>query len=530
MSFPKKIHVSVKKISIENSGVYRTEYSFKDERAVFKKRFDIMVCSLHEQLFGEIVLAVHKKPTSRSSSYCIGFAKIQTKCFTLEKQTVVIETPLLAAKYMSKADFYVPKPDVVGSIKLKLRMQESSAEVARPEPTQALKKFLTFFLSENKLNMYNSILALLKETQKGSFMCRMYWIFGMLSLEYYHSHLYYKATNQEESKYRQEGYGYLSKESVVKTQKYLQYSAASFADSIVVSQIKPLRSVKSPKGKRIGSILGRIGIEENEWLLDKPGDHSSLSYIAFFDGDNRLVVSIKGTTSGSEAIHDLNCEYAPFQNGFAHKGIKELAQIFVDNEWGELHRRASERRAQSVLFTGYSLGAAACILIYLTLIQHKIYDCYKLEVFAFGCPPIVSRNIAEMPFPAIKVFNFGCDIVTRLNFGSVLDLKYICISISSLYDYIMDRRAVLHKIEEIKNHLKNTNMYTKLYTPGELYHIKSFGDSKCLEFKVKRVDVLFFEELICSIQAPFDHILGRTADALEFLRSKAENDFGTSDK
>lgn len=585
---------------LPEGGCRTMSYIYEEEETEFDGRFKFVLPGLHEMLFGELTIILRG-----SRRTVTGIARLRLKWF-LEGDGRRLEIDIARPSYLKKAEFYERDFRRTGALEGVFCLSSSAMPPVGTHCTTG-KGLVGLLFPGEAAQMYRIAYELFQATQKGTLLCRMHWVFGLISAEYYYNYIYGEcrlkdddsgsktdAENEEESTHTidsenipsREAGSHVSKEeesteeadASVRKDKFhppgscgmpfcrrsykklssrrlktavetLQYAAAAFANSIVTWRLERRRDMPDICDERRKAILDRLDIEDTDFFIDAPGDANSLAYIAFFSR-GRLVISFKGTTRGVEAVHDLNCDYAEFLDGFVHRGFKLLAQRFVSTAWpplaAEMHRRGVSR----ILLTGHSLGAAAAILVCLLLehsvpgieaetadssetthSDHSVCDSHSksssslssngdsltpppctIRVVVFGTPPVVSASIADHPHPNITVYNYGCDIVTRLNFGSVLDLKYICISISNLYDYFTDKKLVVKKIAEIKQHIARTNHNTKLYTPGCLIHIKDFGSNT---FLYKKVHYTFFEDIICSRRAPFDHIIHKTMNAFK---------------
>lgn len=301
------------------------------------------------------------------------------------------------------------------------------------------------------------------------------------------------------------------REEIEEAIQCLQYAAASFGDAIITWNLDKVRNMVHVKNRRMRAILERLdGIEEEDVLVDYPGERANLGFVAFIKNDE-LVISFRGTVSVDDMILDLNCEYTEFQDGYTHRGIKYMVDAWIAEYWSGLEQRMIVHGIKRVLLTGYSLGGAASVLTYLRLQEMGVEKRYVLKSITFGNPPVFSENIAKRDLPHVKIFVYESDFISRLSYGSVQDAKYMCISLSSMCDYFASKENILDNMNIIRHYLFSKNINTKLYHAGVLVHVKHFSNSVLY----KRVDYKFFEEMILSRNSPFDHILHRLLGAFK---------------
>lgn len=656
----KTLIVKIKSLGLYDSGYDLTTFIYNGKKYPFVKIFRFPLPLLHDILFNEITVAIYR--IYKGKRKIKGFFKIKLNQF-LENQSdtdfnqeTFVTYDIKPLSEINKSDYWEKEPKSVGKAVVSFRLQDSDATKNMHLVPDVNNLFN--YLTKDNAQIYRVAYEIFLATQKGTFMCRIHWMFGLISVEYYYNYVYGVCKNDScflEDKYKNKDIddkdklkdiddkdkilneninklvinsqssgdetdhhsagcdnasgdsmnidseteciidqlndnynkddsnctdngeeenkksktkinsgsfindgliNYIKRlfqkipdvaeessysesttvcevpfckksysiiESVDKMKealRFLQYSAASFANSIVIWGVDKPRNMTNIKDSRKKSILDRLDIAEEDFFMDYRGDSHSLSFIAFFSAteDNSLIISFKGTTSGIETLHDLNCDYTEFQDGFAHRGIKELSDKFIKDSWPLLEKEMHRRNVKKLSLTGHSLGAAASVLVYLRFQEMGISEGKR--VIAFGAPPVVSTTIAKRKFDAIKIYFYDKDIISRLSFGSVLDLKYTCISISSLKDFFIDKEAVVSKIVEIKNHIAKENLHEKLYHVGELIHIRNFGKKNNPEYLYKRVDYKFFEELILSRKGPFDHMLPKTFKAFTYTLSE----------
>ncbi|KAI4293037.1 hypothetical protein PAPHI01_2311 [Pancytospora philotis] len=502
-------------------------YSYNGAAFPFEHSFDLLLPDLHDMLFNELFVILRNEKQK-----CVGVAKVPLRMFLeTEDGARTTETfELRPAEYLDRADCYEREPPKVGELTGSFGIFGKSNPATGIVPYKKPKKDLFAFLFAQKTaHMYRIVYNLLQTTQRGTFTCHMRWIFGHVSAEHYYNYIYGECRIPDcdgascGQPFCRASYGKLAAADLESAVEMLQYAAAAFANSLFTWGLEKRRDTVNIRDNRKKAILDRLDIEEADLFEDFRGDDSSISYIAFFS-KGRLVVSFKGTTSGIETIHDLSCDYAHFQDGYAHRGIRDLGTAFMDQHWGVLRSEMDRRGVKQLVLAGHSLGAAVAVLVYLIMLEREPEWTACASVTAFSCPPVVSASIASKEFPGIKIYNYGHDLVPRLCFGSVLELKYLCISISSLNIFFMDKMVLYKNIEEIMQHLKSTDRYTKLYTPGMLMHIKNFGEDGKSEYMYKAVDYTFFESIICSRKAPFDHLIHKLLSAYkESLKEYGED-------
>ena len=94
-----------------------------------------------------------------------------------------------------------------------------------------------------------------------------------------------------------------------------------------------------------------------------------------------VVLAIRGTASGKDAIVDAVATETEFLDGYAHSGMVRSAQRILA-ECGQIMKKAFETYpGYRFVITGHSLGGGTAILTtMLVLSRNDIVDTKKIEV------------------------------------------------------------------------------------------------------------------------------------------------------
>lgn len=245
-------------------------------------------------------------------------------------------------------------------------------------------------------------------------------------------------------------------------------------------------------------IIQYINIPD-KWLLEV-SLNKKVPHLKFQDNKS-LIISFRGTESANDIFSDINCDYIEFLDGYVHRGILELAEHFLEENEFIINDLMIKYNLKYLKLVGHSLGAAIasiCGIIFKQKNEHL-----KVKVYAFSPASCLSYDIAKKT-KFIKSYILGTDIFPRLSYGSMLDLKYLTASIGSANQIIKTNSARrISKFEKkIKKHLRNENIYPKLYCGGLLYHFENQNDILIM----KRVDQKFFDSICVDFKFLSDHV------------------------
>ena len=313
-----------------------------------------------------------------------------------------------------------------------------------------------------------------------------------------------------------------SKKKILAILRALHYSAAAYSEFPVKIFIPcKIRNVSSldPNKKHI---LDRVPVDERDVIKIHDGDVFSVPFCAFFCNSNQLVISFRGSSKPADILKILTATYIPFMNGFAHEGFLSLALNFINTEISELLKKMKKRQSKKVLFTGHSMGGAIGILVCLILsnikkFNHvvqinsrdmKILNGIDFSATGFSVPPTVSKSISDLYFPNITVFSFEKDIIPKLSFGSILDFKYLCVSVGSRIFNIKNGY-----INEISEFLIKSNLNEKLFSPGKIYIMKFVKENNSTTCTFSETNASAFSRIELHLDSIYYHTLNCLTNA-----------------
>lgn len=298
------------------------------------------------------------------------------------------------------------------------------------------------------------------------------------------------------------------------------FTMGSYANSWPSMFISSQRQVGSEVPGHRRAVLEILGIDDED-LLDvclEPSE--TVQHVVFYDKiDRRMVVSFKGSTNSEDTIQDIDCEYTEFYDGFVHNGFKRLSVMFIEKHLSNVRGLLERLGTRRLLLVGHSLGGAISILVNLLLKEMCILQDVSVETVAFSSPPVVSSSVARRFVDGITVINYGNDIIPRMSYGSVLDLKFLCCSIGEKHGPLDFSEEIGGEIDTVTSYLKQTDVYPKLYFPGELIHVKrvrcSLNENMNPLVVFNVVDMRFFEQIVLIKHAPKHHAVGHIASVID---------------
>lgn len=171
----------------------------------------------------------------------------------------------------------------------------------------------------------------------------------------------------------------------------------------------------------------RIGLEDgSEWELiyaqiksspAEPGHYLAVRRNQKIKSDAlEVLLSVRGTKEIGDLLSDALLDAEDYRGGKAHSGVKMSGQYLVKKHTPLLEEMLdlSKKKKIKLTIVGHSLGAGAG-----SIAAYEFNDNPNIEATAigFGCPALLSREIAEVPFITTVVSD--ADVVPRMSGASV---------------------------------------------------------------------------------------------------------------
>ncbi|KAJ3162945.1 hypothetical protein HK101_000644 [Irineochytrium annulatum] len=174
-----------------------------------------------------------------------------------------------------------------------------------------------------------------------------------------------------------------------------------------------------------------------------------------------VVVCIRGTVNIHDLVTDMCAEYEPFKNGYAHRGILRCALWLEEHLLPKLKVHIQSCKARALYIVGHSLGAAIGSILTMRIRENPTalaelqqtaldaggvdsLDAFRLHCFSFACPPCVSADLAEAQVGWVDSFVNENDMVPRLSYGSMIDLRETIIKAADLMRTKMSEVGLFH--------------------------------------------------------------------------------------
>ncbi|KAK3237743.1 hypothetical protein CYMTET_52205 [Cymbomonas tetramitiformis] len=120
-----------------------------------------------------------------------------------------------------------------------------------------------------------------------------------------------------------------------------------------------------------------------------------------------------------DVMADLAASPVEFLDGYAHQGMATAARKLVQMHVQSL-QTLEARTGYGIHVIGHSLGAGIAALTTLILQRHPSFK--NVRCTAFGCPSVVSEELARKASKTVRTFVAEDDIVPRLSLASLVAL------------------------------------------------------------------------------------------------------------
>ncbi|KAG7356857.1 lipase class 3 [Nitzschia inconspicua] len=160
-----------------------------------------------------------------------------------------------------------------------------------------------------------------------------------------------------------------------------------------------------------------------------------------------VVLVVRGTKDLPDTISDALLKPQEYKGGFAHGGIlasgRNLAEYYLP-KLEDIHK-ASGRDKVRVICMGHSLGAGAAAIAAMELREH---DFLKVEAVGFGCPSLLSKDLADSTKDFITTVVNDADIIPRMSGASMTNLVLDLFEYDWTDDALDDVKFTLSRAKE----------------------------------------------------------------------------------
>lgn len=507
-----------------------TEYIYKGKTAAFNNSFSVVIQTLNDIIFGTIyVTLVQKTSGFFGFNKTIKIAGAAIRLLGLINSRTDEHTyDMIPVIDLMSADYYDKNPPLLGRFRVRFEIRKLDVPMVESRQNGFVRRMINKLFSVEMSNSFEAINDLTYFLTNGSTTCNLKTIAGMLIIDGFLikklacSNLNHSGMNGCFKGNCLKSYGDIPLEDAKLALRMVDGCFAAFLDSKIMSILfKPSINLPNIKNKKLRSILERLNISQDKVLKYFEGSHKLVGFVIFVEQDT-LVVALRGTVSSNDLVNDMDASYAEFLKGYSHSGILKLSKMFIQSELEDIKNILERCSFKRLLITGYSLGGGVATILHMMIIESKLIPNCEVKTIVFASPPTVSESLLKKKVPGLRTYNYGNDIVPRLSIGSLMDFKFLCLSIANVFNVFADSQKTLDKITEIHQHLLESNTYPKLYHPGEVWHIKmSTVDDKDV-YGFKRITSKFFGSLVIYKDFLPDHLLNKYIAAFSFIKNMKE--------
>jgi len=210
-------------------------------------------------------------------------------------------------------------------------------------------------------------------------------------------------------------------------------------------------------------------------------------FIARDRATNSIVLSIRGTMSTFDTMTDLACEYEQWKGGLVHSGWKASAQWFLRELGPTLIAYANIHSTTALYIVGHSLGSGIAALLTIMLLDYidefrKNEQSFEIKGFGYAPTCAMSLNLSEKYKDNIQSFVFADDIVSKLSYGSMLDVKEMLLASAEAAQELRlskifwtttpegeEWEKAFEGIAEVRRRCLESNDHPRLYVAGQVF-------------------------------------------------------------
>ncbi|KAG0212806.1 hypothetical protein BGX33_003364 [Mortierella sp. NVP41] len=261
-------------------------------------------------------------------------------------------------------------------------------------------------------------------------------------------------------------------------------------------------------------------------------------YVALDRATNSIVLAIRGTMSAFDTLTDLVCEYQQWKGGLVHGGMKTSADWFMANLVPQIVAYISKHKVSALNIVGHSLGGGTASILTMMLLDHQhefqslMNGHFRIQCHAFAPACSVSKDLADRYRDHIRCYVYEDDIVSRLSYGSMMDVKTMMLGAVEAAAHMgltkvfltgtdEDWKPTLEAVSEVRQQIKTASVRNpKLYIAGAVFQLwRHLDEQDCVE--MKPASNRLCEEVLIKQAALSQHLLGILDNAFPKARESS---------
>ncbi|KAK3825125.1 MAG: hypothetical protein J3Q66DRAFT_326989 [Benniella sp.] len=261
-------------------------------------------------------------------------------------------------------------------------------------------------------------------------------------------------------------------------------------------------------------------------------------YVALDRATNSIVLAIRGTMSAFDTLTDLVCEYQQWKGGLVHGGMKTSAEWFMKNLVPQIVAYIFKHKVSALNIVGHSLGAGTASILTMMLLDHQdelqsmMNGHFRIQCHAFAPACCVSKDLADRYTENIRCYVYEDDIVSRLSYGSMMDVKTMMLGAVEAAAHMgltkvfltgtdEDWNETLQTVAQVRQQIKAAEIqHPKLYIAGAVFQLwRHLEDQDRVE--MKPASNRLCEEVLIKPAALSQHLLGILDNAFPKARESS---------
>jgi len=241
----------------------------------------------------------------------------------------------------------------------------------------------------------------------------------------------------------------------------------------------------------------------------------------------KIIVTIRGTMDLHDCLADVICNYeSVIENDITikyHKGMNKCALTKLLIVEAHVMQALQQYPDYGIVFTGHSLGAGTAGIVALHF--KKKNPQLNIKAWLYGCPPVLDKDNVYRTHDFITSVINRDDIIPRLTYGSLYDLK-------AMIKYVLKENPTMSKrvwqvvsaggnmpkavSTRVTNSvgqtginiekLKELKTQEKLYVPGRIVFMFTPPEKTNRYWYAEIDDNMVFDEIVLSTHMYRDHM------------------------
>ena len=224
----------------------------------------------------------------------------------------------------------------------------------------------------------------------------------------------------------------------IEARYFMKFAAAAYGNTLALLKMKKKfneylwgsEKLYIPKGNK-AIVYEHTGIKLedlicSDWskgVTNKKFNYLPGYYLCFDHETKSLILGIRGSNNLNDFLTDLVGNYEKYDGGVVHRGIFYMTNCLYNKLLPLILEHLDKFPEYTFVLSGHSLGAGVASLFALRFYKENSSYQHRVRAFCYACPATMDSYLSLSCKNYISSYVMGDDVVSRISYGSLCQLK-----------------------------------------------------------------------------------------------------------